>query len=115
MFKFLLPILLLALSLTACNNQPSSKAPYQLTPDTVHATINGEKITEKEVKEKGGKRLEQIEESLFDAKRDVLENIIHQKMLNLEAKKRNIAVSELLKKEIYEKVVPPTPEEIEAF
>ena len=115
MFKFLLPVLLLALSLSACNNQPNSKAPYQLPPDTVHATINGEKITEKEVKEKGGKWLEQIEESLFDAKRDVLENIVHQKMLNLEAKKRNITVSELLKKEIYEKVVPPTPEEIEAF
>ncbi len=106
--KKILLLLCLSVSFIACgeSNQPG------VNSNKVLATVNGEKITEKDLYTKGAAKLKKIEDALFDAKEDILESIIRQKLLEAESKKQNVTVSELLKKEVHAKVSDPSPEEV---
>jgi protein-disulfide isomerase len=87
----------------------------QGTKGDVVAELNGQPITEQELMVKIKPRLARIEGQLFDIKRDGIDQIIEEKLLDTEAKKRNMSVQDLLKAEVQDKVGDVSDKEIEDF
>ncbi len=87
----------------------------QSTEGNVVAKLNGQPITEEELLVIIKPRISRIENQLYDIKRDGVDQIIEEKLLDVEAKKRNTTIQELLKKEVYDKVGEVTDKEIEDF
>jgi protein-disulfide isomerase len=86
-----------------------------MAPDTVVATMNGSKITAKELDEKISAQLAQIDEQKHNARKQGLENMINERLVQDEAKKRGMTEDALIKAEVEDKVTPPTEEEIKKF
>ena len=78
------------------------------------AEVNGEVITAENLDRALGAKLAQIQEQLYELKRDELEELITQRLLTQEAAKRGISVSALLDVEITAKVTLVTETEIDA-
>ncbi|MBL7686366.1 MAG: thioredoxin domain-containing protein [Deltaproteobacteria bacterium] len=85
------------------------------TKGNVLAEINGQQITDEEVMAKIKPRLARIENQIFDMKRDAVDQIVEEKILDAEAKKQNLAVADLLKKEVTDKVGEVTDKEAQDF
>ena len=68
------------------------------------ATVNGQAITQAELDEMVGTRLMRIRTEEYQIRRSALEQIISDRLLAAEAKKRGITVDELLRVEVEEKV-----------
>lgn len=79
------------------------------------AEVNGETITVEELKRALGAKLANLEEQIYDLKRQELDSLIAQKLLVQEAAKRKISVAELLDAEVTAKVGLVTETEIDAF
>ena len=90
------------------------------------AVVNGESITEDQVQKEAAPELERLKQKRqqFEAtmERDqkaavaeALEEIVNEKLLSAEAKKRNITVDNLVKEEVANKVTVPTEEEVRRF
>jgi protein-disulfide isomerase len=90
------------------------------------AVVNGETITEEQVKKAAASDLENLEIKKTQAttgfQRDeqaiyerTLTNIVDNKLLDAEAKKRAISVEELLRAEVESKVTPPTDKDVNDF
>lgn len=122
-----LSILALLLFVSACGGQQNSgQAGNTGSTETVVVTlggdsntpvaeINGVVITEKELNEKIDNRLTRIKSQIFDIQRQGITQIINDKLLAEAAKKQNLSVPALLKKEVNDKVGQVTDAEIEAF
>jgi protein-disulfide isomerase len=106
---------------TACNKERSSTttsaaaATADLPPDTVVATVGGAKITAKELDEKIAAQLAQIDEQRHNARKQGLENLINERLLKAEAKKRDMTEEALVKSEVEDKVSAPGEDEIKKF
>jgi protein-disulfide isomerase len=94
---------------------PLTEGLAQGTKGNVLAELNGQPITEQEVLDKIKPRLARIENMLFDIKHDAVDQIIEDRLLEAEAKKRNISVQDLLKSEVEDKVGEVTDKEVEDF
>jgi protein-disulfide isomerase len=81
----------------------------------VVATVSGQKITAKELDDKISAQLAQIDEQKHNARKQGLENLINERLLTDEAKKRGMTQDALVKAEVEDKVSPPTDEEIKKF
>ena len=90
------------------------------------AVVNGETITEAQVQKEAStelQRLEQkkdqfltgIERDKKKAVEDALTEIVTEKLLSAEAKKRGITIDELVKKEVEEKTPVPSEEDVRKF
>lgn len=82
------------------------------------ATVNGEKITLGDLKAKNenmGEQLFRLEENIYKVKEYYLNDVIDSKLMDIEAKKRNIKPEELLNQEVTSKIRPVTDEEAVAF
>jgi len=101
----------------ACAAQGQSKAV---------AVVNGESITDADVQKAAAPELEKLdlrqkqfmatlERDKKGAIEDALEELVNRKVLELEAKKRNVSVDDLLKQEVESKVVVPTEETVRKF
>ncbi|HYV46510.1 MAG TPA: thioredoxin domain-containing protein [Myxococcaceae bacterium] len=104
----------------ACNKSRSATTTAaggsaDLPPDTVVATMNGQKITAKELDDKISAQLAQLEEQKHNARKQGLENMINERLIQDEAKKRGMNEDALIKAEVEDKVTPPTEEEIKKF
>ena len=100
--------LLLALMLAG----PPARA--ETTANEPLAEVNGEVVTAENLDRALGAKLAQLQEQLYELKRDELEEIITQRLLTQEAAKRGISVSALLDAEITAKVTLVTETEIDA-
>jgi protein-disulfide isomerase len=105
------------LILAACSS--SAQQATQMSPNEVVATVGSSPITLAEVDEKalqspasnfGGARLVQ---ALYLSRRDALDEIIGQRLMDAEAKKRGIDRSTLVEQEIANKAPAPTAADIE--
>jgi protein-disulfide isomerase len=67
------------------------------TPETVMASVNGREITVKEVDDSVAARIYPLQQQLYAVRKVALENLIISKLLETEAKARNISVEELRK------------------
>ena len=79
------------------------------------ADVNGETITAKDLERSLGARLSQLEEQIYNLKRQELDSLIAQKLFAQEAAKRKISVAALLDAEVTAKVPLVTETEIDAF
>jgi len=87
----------------------------QSTPTEPLAEVNGETITAKDLESALGAKLSNLEEQIYNLKRQELEALIAQRLLAQEAAKRGISVPALLDAEVTGKVALVRESEIEAF
>jgi hypothetical protein len=87
----------------------------QSTPTEPLAEVNGETITAKDLESALGAKLFNLEEQIYNLKRQELEALIAQRLLAQEAAKRGISVPALLDAEVTAKVGLVTENEVEAF
>lgn len=84
------------------------------SPD-VYATVNGIKISAKEVEDPIKDKIKELQNSVIDMRKRELDVQINTKLISMEAKKRGISDSKFLEVEILAKVKEPTMEEVQAF
>jgi protein-disulfide isomerase len=99
--------LLLALSSPAGAGTPAKSEPL--------AEMNGEAITAAEVEQAIGAPLRNLEEQIYNLKRQKLEALIADRLLTREAAKRGLTVQALVDAEVTAKVGLVTEQEIETF
>ncbi|RMF87411.1 MAG: thioredoxin [Nitrospinota bacterium] len=104
-------LLLLGLSLLTLpvQAQPSSPA------SPVVATVNGHTITEEELRASIQGELYKLETQIYTLKKEGIETLIGNYLLEQEATRRGISVKELIKKEIDDQVAPVTETEAQQF
>jgi protein-disulfide isomerase len=88
----------------------------ELSPDAVVATYGtGQKITAKELDEKAADQLQQLETKKFQIRRQTLEQMVVEKLLDAEAAKRGMTQEAYLKSEIDDKIPKPSEEEMKGL
>ena len=123
-----LSVVLFALSLlinVGCDGKKSASHQSPTVPLTaglaestkgdVVAEINGQPITNQELIAKIKPRLSRIENQIFNMKQEGIDQIIEERLLDAEAKKRNITLQELIKTEVQDKVSDVSDKEIQDF
>lgn len=83
--------------------------------DSTIATIDGETITESQLDQKAGKRMMRVLSQAYEIKREVLDEIIEQKLLEKEAKKRGGTIETLLNTEVKSKAKEPSEVELKTI
>jgi protein-disulfide isomerase len=79
------------------------------------ATVDGTPITTEELESSLGTSLTKLEQDLYNLKKDRLEAIIGEKLLNQEASKRGVEVKQLIETEITSKVPAVSDDEVNSF
>ena len=95
---------------SAAKGQGASSEPAEIV-----ATVNGVNISSTEVEAAIGTRLSQLEEQVYALKRQQLDELIAQRLMETEAKKRGITVEALQQQEVDAKVDAVTESDIDAF
>ncbi len=85
------------------------------TASNVLAEIDGQAITAEEVEKSLGNSLAQLQEQIYNLKREKIESMIADKLLAKEAQRRGVSVTALLDKEITAKVGLVTEQEVDDF
>jgi len=120
---------LAALSAAGCGNAaaPASNAAAAAKtatapaedPNTVVASINGEKVTLADLDKSMAGKIRALESEVRTQKHQLrqmgLEAMVAKKLVEAEAKKKGVTEEELIKAEVEGKVTPPTDAEIKAF
>jgi protein-disulfide isomerase len=87
----------------------------ELAPPDVLATVNGVKITSREIDEQIKEELDAIKRQVTDARRRELDLQINSKLLEAEARRRGITPIKLLEQEVIAKIKEPTEADAKAF
>ncbi len=115
----IVPVIIMAGLLGACQPQGTSSAPQQNQTDScadadVLATIDGTPITEKDIEAVVPDQLRQVRMELYAAHKAGVDQLINEKLLAAEADEQGVTVEELQKKEIGAKV-EVTDDEVEKY
>jgi protein-disulfide isomerase len=113
------------LSLAACQS-PRSAPPTTTAstekkdaPTTPVAKIGGNTITAAQLDDKIGAQLgsmqREYDQQVYQLKRQALESMIQEQLLDAKAKKENLSREDLVKRDIYAKIAEPTDAEAKAF
>ena len=97
---------------TAADSTAASSAG---APQNVVAEVEGEKITSEQLDKGIAVDLSNLQEQIYQLKRQRLEAMINDRLLSQEAARRDISVTELLDREVTSKVTLVTEQEVEAF
>ncbi len=90
----------------------SASAPSKREP---LAEVNGQTITAEEVEKALALQLTQLEERIYELKRQKIDELIVGRLLAAEAAKRGFSTQALLDVEVKTKVAPATEQEVDAF
>jgi len=105
---------------TAAPTKPAAKKencgcdPKPPIPEVV-ATVNGVKVLSKEIEDAIKPKIEELQSSVIEARKRELDIQINSRLLDIEAKKRNINTTKLIEQEIVSKVKAPSEAEAQAF
>lgn len=83
-------------------------------PDVL-ATVGGEPVTEADIEALVKNDLMKLTSEIYDIKRQGIDMIIENRLLEKAAKAKGITVSNLLKKEVYDKLTLPTDDDAKAI
>jgi protein-disulfide isomerase len=83
--------------------------------DQVVAQVAGEAITMSELEEAKSAQLKRMEQERYDLLRAALDDVAMEKLVAKAAADRGMTPEDLLRTEIQDKVVPPTPEQLKQF
>jgi protein-disulfide isomerase len=86
----------------------------QVLPDVL-ATVNGIKITGRDIDAQVGERITALKRQVVSARKRELDLQINSKLLEAESKKRQTTTIKLLEEEVLTKVKEPTDAEVQAF
>jgi protein-disulfide isomerase len=84
------------------------------TPD-VFATVNGLKISAKEIEDPLKEKVKELQASVVEARKRELDVQINTKLIEMEARKRGLSVTKFIESEILSKVKAPTTADAQAF
>jgi protein-disulfide isomerase len=109
-------VLLLSLAVGACargeaSRGGSGRAAGPRAKDVV-AEVEGAKITLEELDAHAAGELQQLRDREYEIRKSALDELIDQRLIKREAASRGISDTELMKKEVEDKVARPTPAEI---
>jgi protein-disulfide isomerase len=79
------------------------------------AVIDGAVITEQQIEASLGRQLSQLNDQIYKLKRQKVDQLIVAQLLTEEAKRGGVSVESLLKREVDDKVMPVSEEEIRTF
>lgn len=85
------------------------------TSQSVIAEVEGEKITSEQLEKAIGGELTNLQEQIYNLKRQKLDAMINDRLLSLEAARQKVSVAELLDREVTSKVTLVTEQEVDAF
>jgi protein-disulfide isomerase len=94
---------------------PLASFAQSASPGNPAAVVAGQPISEQDLLEAVGPQLMQLRNQEYEAKSKVLESLIRHRIVEIEAKKRNISPEKLIEQEVDSKVADPTDGEIEAY
>jgi protein-disulfide isomerase len=108
---------LLVLCSTACQAGPARAANPQSGSSgaSVVATGDGVSITAADLEKAAAGSLARVRQQEYEIRKDVLDRLIGEALMAKEATARGISVEELLKKEVEDKVAPPTKEAVDTI
>jgi protein-disulfide isomerase len=112
MKRFLMGTFLLVIGLTTVM-VTSMHVRAQSAPMKSIAEIDGQPITEEEIDKAIGVPLGKLQEQIYNLRRQRLDSVIRDRLLEREAKRRDITVPKLLDAEVTSKVALVTEEEID--
>lgn len=95
--------------------QPASASGGWDAPPDVVARVGGEPITAAELQELVAGDVVDLRTKLYEARKGALDQMIAERLVEAEAKKRNMTTDQLMQAEIEAKATMPTDAEIEAF
>lgn len=99
--RFLLPVCLVT-TIGACQGRDEPKL----------ADVNGTVITTQEVERAAGRPLFQLHQQIYTLQRQKLDELINERLLREEADRRGVPVEVLLEREVSNKVLPVTDDDI---
>jgi len=79
------------------------------------ATLNGEPIDEKDLAASMEGQMRQLRRQEYELKLSALESVIHQRLVEAEARAKGVTPEKLMEEQVEAKAPPPTDEEVEAF
>jgi protein-disulfide isomerase len=79
------------------------------------AEVGGEVITSRDIRDALGLELAQLEEQIYELKRKKLDEMIDEKLLQLEASRRELTAEALLEEEVNQRIDPISDEELEVL
>jgi protein-disulfide isomerase len=100
----------MAVLLACAGTQAQSNAG---SPDEVVAEVQGARITRAEVDKRAAGTLAGLIQQEYDARRQAIDEIVNDRLLEHEAAERKMTPADLLKAEVEGKTARPTPQEIE--
>jgi protein-disulfide isomerase len=116
------------LALAACGGSRPEQAPAHPPVSAVNteaapgsdagkvvATVNGEPITEGDLDKVVASQLARIQNQIYETKKEGIDSIVEDRLLEKEAKKQGISVPELMQKEVKDKVGEVTDKEVQDF
>lgn len=108
----------IAVSAAACGNTsttPGSAAAAPGSDTDVVAVVSGESISAADLEDALGHRLAKLEQQAYELRKQQLDEMIAEKLLAAEAKRRDLSVEALLEQEVSAKVEPVAEADVEAF
>jgi protein-disulfide isomerase len=113
-FTFLL-LVVSATSIAAQSSTQTSQPADSSGKSAVLAEVGGKPVTSEEVEAELGVRLAQLEEQIYQLKRQRLESLIAERLLAQEAARRGVSAQTLLDAEVTAKAAPVTDNDVEDF
>jgi protein-disulfide isomerase len=109
--------LLVVLTTWGCARTPSASPAAGAAPDArkVVARVAGNAITMEEVDLRAAGKLSRLRDDEYQARRQALDEMIVERLIEKEAAARGISTEALLHTEVETKVTGPTPEEVKAL
>jgi protein-disulfide isomerase len=103
----------LALALAACQSTaPAPGSAPSKDASAVAATIDGVSITVAELDERAKNALARVRQQEYEVRKQTLDALVAEKLLEKEAKTRGIAVEQMLKDEIDRQIPAPDPAQV---
>jgi len=106
-------LLLVIVALPVCAKKGTDKA--AAVEDQVVAQVAGEAITMSQLEAAKSAQLKRMEQERYDLLRAALDDVAMEKLVAKAAADRGVTPEDLLRAEIQDKVVPPTPEQLKQF
>jgi protein-disulfide isomerase len=104
--------------LAACRTSPAADAARPsptAAPSGVVAEVDGAAVTATELDEKVGNRLVRIRQEEYEIRRQALDEIVYDRLLEKEAKKRGISTTDLVRDEVDNQVPEPDAKTVETI
>ncbi|HKQ73230.1 MAG TPA: thioredoxin domain-containing protein [Blastocatellia bacterium] len=114
----LLSFLMLAPSASSIRAQTPDQTSKPTSPSdkkSAVAEVNGKAVTSEEIEEPLGARLAQLEEQIYQLKRQRLDSLIAERLLANEATRRGVTTQALIDAEVTAKAASVTPEDVDKF